>query len=833
MSAELDPTAPDGTSTLRAVRSLWRGAYARLIGAQVLGQAGDGLAQIAFAQLVLFEPERGATPWELTKLLAVTLLPFSMVGPLAGVMNDRLDRRRVLVGVSVLRSIIVALAAVAALGSSTWWAYVVIVALLSCSRFVGAAKGAALPHTVADPDQLVTANALSSFCGVIAAFGGAASGALIVQSSPAAGLVLASGAYLIASIRFRRLPPVGGGHPTETLTSSLARLRDDLAVEVRTVVATTELRRPLLAVGAHRLLLGAGSVVLVLVADTRYDLEATGYAVALVVTGAGAFIGTWAAPELARRFDDHGLQAAAFVAAGAATVVAASRPELGVLVLAVGVVAMAFQILKVVADALVQRAAPDHVRGRAFAVYDLLYNAAFVAAALALVPLWEEGDEHRLLWGIAGGFVATGGLFARTRPLWPWSEGRTTPRGVPDLRLRFAALCCGALMVLAFPEPGWSWLAPVGLVPLALVVRRAVSPRESVVLSWLGGVGFFCGTYWWLVPSSGPAPVLLAMLLGLSWVPWGRLWWSLARPGSAGEVVAAIVLPAAAWVVGEFVRSWEALGGPWNVLGASQWERPRVLALAAFGGVWLVSAVLVVVNGAVALLAVSTPSRSTRPTAVALVGLALVLVLAAAPRAPVADERLLVAGVQPGVIDDGLERFAAAEAATRTLAEVEPDLVVWGESSVGFDLDQRPDLLRRLQALAGLVEADLLVNVDARGADDRIAKASVLVSTEGVVARYDKMRLVPFGEYIPFRTVLGWLGDLTEAAGEDRRRGDRLVLMESAGVTFGPLVCFESAFSDLTRELVDAGADLVIVQSANTTFQDTWAPEQHASLAAV
>jgi apolipoprotein N-acyltransferase len=95
------------------------------------------------------------------------------------------------------------------------------------------------------------------------------------------------------------------------------------------------------------------------------------------------------------------------------------------------------------------------------------------------------------------------------------------------------------------------------------------------------------------------------------------------------------------------------------------------------------------------------------------------------------------------------------------------------------------------------------------------------------------MRLVPFGEYVPLRPLLGWVTRLTDAAVVDRRRGSRLAVLPAGAVRVGPLVCFESAFPDLARNLAAGGADLVVVQTADTTFQHSWGPDQHASLSAV
>lgn len=178
-------------------------------------------------------------------------------------------------------------------------------------------------------------------------------------------------------------------------------------------------------------------------------------------------------------------------------------------------------------------------------------------------------------------------------------------------------------------------------------------------------------------------------------------------------------------------------------------------------------------------------------------------------------------------------RFAASEEATLGLGRLEPDLVVWGESSVGLDPESRPAYLRRIQEASAAAGAEVLVNVDARRGPGGIFKSALLVGPDGIEGRYDKMRLVPFGEYIPLRALFAWVEWLPRAPEEDRQRGDGLVLMHSEEALVGPLICFESAFPDMSRRLAARGAEIIVVQSSTSTFQQSWAPEQHASLAAI
>ncbi|PWI46112.1 apolipoprotein N-acyltransferase [Streptomyces sp. ICBB 8177] len=397
------------------------------------------------------------------------------------------------------------------------------------------------------------------------------------------------------------------------------------------------------------------------------------------------------------------------------------------------------------------------------------------------------------------------------------------------------AAVSGALPFLTFPTPDLWWFAYVALVPLLLLIRSAPTARRAVLDGWLGGFGFLFAVHHWLLPSLNVFIVVLAALLGLLWAPWGWLVWRVlgGAPGR-GALLAALVLVPSGWLMAELVRSWQYLGGPWGLLGASQWEVPPALRLASVGGVWLLSFLVVAVNTAVAELVFSRAARLLAAGALALVAAGVTAAWFWVP-APPRTGSVRVAVVQPGVINGPMDRFDRSAQLTARLAGSRPDLVVWGESSVGFDLSARPDLTARLAALSRQVGADVLVNVDAQRADGKgIYKTSVLIGPNGPTGpTYDKMRLVPFGEYIPFRSVLGWATKVGKAAAVNRHRGTRQVLMNVGKVRIGPLICFETAFPDMTRHLADMGAQVLVAQSSTSTFQDTWAPAQHASLAAL
>ncbi|MFC8515194.1 apolipoprotein N-acyltransferase [Streptomyces sp. NPDC057257] len=408
----------------------------------------------------------------------------------------------------------------------------------------------------------------------------------------------------------------------------------------------------------------------------------------------------------------------------------------------------------------------------------------------------------------------------------------------PWRRSALAALA-GALPVFAFPAPSLWWYAYVALVPWILLVRSAPTGKRAAYDGWAGGFGFMVAVHHWLLPSLNVFIFVIGALLGALWAPWG---WLVRRflggvPGP-GRVLAALAVLPSGWLMVELVRSWQGLGGPWGLLGSSQWQVEPALRLASVGGVWLLSFLVVAVNVSVTVLVAVRESRVPAVAGIVATAAATSAAWVWSPR-PDVDGRVRIAVVQPGVIDgvgSPEKRFDREEQLTRKLAGEKPDLIVWGESSVGFDLGDRPDLARRIAALSRETGADILVNVDARRSDKPgIYKSSILVGPQGLTGdRYDKMRLVPFGEYIPFRSVLGWATDVGKAAGEDRRRGTEQVVMNVGhGLRIGPMVCFESAFPDMSRHLAEDGAEVLVAQSATSSFQQSWAPEQHASLAAL
>jgi apolipoprotein N-acyltransferase len=199
--------------------------------------------------------------------------------------------------------------------------------------------------------------------------------------------------------------------------------------------------------------------------------------------------------------------------------------------------------------------------------------------------------------------------------------------------------------------------------------------------------------------------------------------------------------------------------------------------------------------------------------------------------------QVTVALVQPGYQAHPSPLGTASQRLTARLGPLHPDLIVWGESSIGYDLRFHHALLDQLRRLSAAAGAPILLDQDSFTPAGK-SKVAVLVDSRGIVATYTKTRLVPFGEYVPFRQQLGWLTRISKAAPSNMIPGDGARVMTATlpgghPLKLGVLICFEAAFPDMSRVDTRHGARLIVYQTSDSTFQGSWAPAQHASLSAV
>jgi apolipoprotein N-acyltransferase len=430
--------------------------------------------------------------------------------------------------------------------------------------------------------------------------------------------------------------------------------------------------------------------------------------------------------------------------------------------------------------------------------------------------------------------------------------------------MRWLSFAAGAVpVILIFPGLSLSYLAWFALVPAMILFVRAPTAREALARGWWFGAAYLITMLSWMTPQLGPGLLLLGAVMGWMWSPFAVATRLLLRPPvSWRSALGAFIVVPSCWLIPEWIRSYQGLGGPWDLYGASQWQHPAVLALAGVGGVWLVSVALLMANVAITLVigalwpaVLGAGTAVARRIPLAAAGAAgLIVAAGAGPLAFAltqpfpAVRSVTVDLVQPGVVNNDAARTDASETLTAQLSSggrlggVKPDLIVWGESSIPYDLTGTSSadraLLGKIEALSAADGAEILASQDTTPPGKGHEKWAVLVSPAGVKGIYVKTRLVPLGEYIPFRQQFGWLTSISKAASSNMVPGSGAHLLNATDrngrpLPIGVLVCFESAFPDMSRVDADQGAQLIVYQSSTSTFQGTWGPDQHASLGAL
>ncbi|MEU2248296.1 MFS transporter [Streptomyces sp. NPDC019224] len=403
--------------------------FRRLLAVRILSQSADGVYQVALAAHVVFAPEKQASAGAIASAMAVLLLPYSLIGPFAGVLLDRWPRRQVFLYGNLLRSALACCTALLILGAApVWLFYASALCVTAVNRFVLAGLSAVLPRVV-DRKHLVLANSLSPTAGTLAATAGGGLAfvvRLLLADSDAVVVLLGAALYLASALATLSLASGLLGPDRDVgrvpLRAALATAADGLLDGLRHLAEHRSASRALTAMTVIRFCYGALTVMVLMLCRYAWtDNEDDGLALlgmAVVVSGAGFFAAAVLTPWAAARLGRFRWMV---VCAGAAAVL---EPALGLwfapapMLVAAFVLGLVTQGAKIATDTVVQTAVDDVYRGRAFSFYDVLYNVAFVAAAAAAaLILPPDGRSAALVIGVAVLYAATALYLAH------WSRG--------------------------------------------------------------------------------------------------------------------------------------------------------------------------------------------------------------------------------------------------------------------------------------------------------------------------------------------------------------------------------------------------------------------------
>ncbi|MEV1052319.1 MFS transporter [Streptomyces sp. NPDC049887] len=400
--------------------------FRRLLAVRLLSQSADGVYQVALATYVVFSPERETSPGAIAAAMAVLLLPYSLIGPFAGVLLDRWPRRQVFLHGNLLRAILACCTAVLMLAPVPEGLFFVsALCVTAVNRFVLAGLSAALPRVV-DEERLVMANSLSPTAGTLAATaGGGLAFAVRIAGSGSDAIVVLLGATLylcaaLASLRMER--ELLGPDPQllqPRLGAALTSTARGLVSGLRHLAARRTAAQALAAMTMLRFCYGALTVmVLMLCRYTWSSTESQGLkllGLAVALSGAGFFAAAVITPWGVDRLGHYGWMA---TLAGTASVL---EPALGLtfapapILIAAFALGLVTQGSKITTDTVVQTSVDDEYRGRVFSLYDMLFNVAFVGAAgVTALMLPPDGRSVPLVALLA----ALYGLSAATLLRW-------------------------------------------------------------------------------------------------------------------------------------------------------------------------------------------------------------------------------------------------------------------------------------------------------------------------------------------------------------------------------------------------------------------------------
>src|SRR5215204_3164521 len=412
------------------------------------------------------------------------------------------------------------------------------------------------------------------------------------------------------------------------------------------------------------------------------------------------------------------------------------------------------------------------------------------------------------------------------------------------------AVISAALLILAFPNFEFWFLAWFALVPLFFAVEREKdSIVKSFLVGWFFGVVFFFGTCWWLtfapITYAGmPAPLVYffmfcaAGMVGIFPGIFAALFSIVIKRFASRAILSAPFL----WTFTEFLRMW-LTGNNWNAIGYSQAFNISTIHLASIGGVYLVGFFIVISN------TLLTPMIRDISKGRANIYLILVWILfnASIPVSYLSHKTQLkpendknssfVVAVQPNVPMSGitLEKYRQllerhlwlAENALkqRTTDNEQPTTIIFPESPMIFQYGRDEDLQKYLRDFAVRNNASVLFNSAEVNAQRRILNSAVMIDAQGEkIAQYDKIHLLPFGEYIPFPEPLA---SRMPAFVGNFQFGDEYDLLSFGEAKGGVMICFESHFGELSREYARRGADVLIEMTNDGYLGNTPVLRQH------
>ncbi len=420
----------------------------------------------------------------------------------------------------------------------------------------------------------------------------------------------------------------------------------------------------------------------------------------------------------------------------------------------------------------------------------------------------------------------------------------------------FLSVLSGVLLALAFPKPEINFLAWFGFIFLLFSIKRSSTYRKTFLLSYLCGLIFFGIVVYWAVYVTFIGAIVLIFYLALYFGVFGLgLRWV---ENSFRNPLFKILLISSLWVGLEFVRSHLFTGFGWALLGYSQYMHIKLIQVADMTGVYGLSFLIIFVNAALFyMLKIRHIPSSQNVSEASFRGsneklksfvqrglpifLAGILIFACLTYGNVRikqfetrKEKILKVSIIQGNIDQELKWDSTLstlilnkyEKLSCMAAFEKPDIIIWPETSLPGYLDEE-GLRKKIDKLSTSLAAPFLIGAPrfSPDTDEYFNSAALFKGVGEPIIIYDKVHLVPFGEYMPLGPLFSPLTLIYPIA--DFSKGKDYVLFKVKGIKFGTLICFEDIFSDLVRDFVRKGADFMVNITNDAWFKKSSAAYQH------
>ncbi|MEK6791467.1 MAG: apolipoprotein N-acyltransferase [Deltaproteobacteria bacterium] len=429
------------------------------------------------------------------------------------------------------------------------------------------------------------------------------------------------------------------------------------------------------------------------------------------------------------------------------------------------------------------------------------------------------------------------------------------------------AVISGLMLVAAHPPIGVGLMAWIAFVPFFLAIDGATA-KQSALLGFISGVVFYLGDVYWVVNSmyyygnvplwiSVPVMVVLAAFLA---VYTGVFAWLVTAVGKERPLLGVLLIPAV-WVSFEYLRANLFLftGFPWSLLGYTQFNQTHLIQIADVTGVYGLSYLVMMVN-VVAYQWVKSVreqggGKPLSGTGVAAIALALTIIYGFAAIGRVDGEllrsRQVKVSVAQGAIDQGVKWDSSYRMNTVDIyrklsmkaAEDGASLIIWPESAMPFFLGQgvkeTAEETRRATGAAKETNTYILTgapayNYNFKTAEPGYFNSAYLIAPDGaLIGRYDKVHLVPFGEYVPMKNVLWFVKKLTVGAGDFVSGHGAYPIAGFPHGSLGVLICYEAVFPEIAAEAVRNGASILVNITNDAWFGRSSAPYQHLEMSAL